>query len=169
MISTHGLVAFIDLLGFKDLIGRANDTSRLAVLNLLKSLTAQKRNADYSYEKCSPHSEILHIRPAITAFSDNIAISFEAAHIQNDFAYSTAFELTSRIAGKIACEAFKVGCLIRGGIAVGEIWHQDGVVFGGGLVKAYTLEATASIYPRIVVSHEALVPGITLPIKQDRD
>jgi hypothetical protein len=42
--------------------------------------------------------------------------------------------------------------LIRGGLAVGKLFHQDGVVFGEGLLAALDLERKLAVFPRIAMS-----------------
>jgi hypothetical protein len=44
-----------------------------------------------------------------------------------------------------------VGFLVRGGITVGNVVHDDEVVFGPGLNRAHELESTIAKYPRIVL------------------
>ncbi|WIV13644.1 hypothetical protein [Proteiniborus sp. MB09-C3] len=44
------------------------------------------------------------------------------------------------------------GLLLRGGIAVGKLYHDSEVVYGPGLVKAYELEDKVSIYPRTIMN-----------------
>src|SRR5438876_10132066 len=49
--------------------------------------------------------------------------------------------------------------LLRGGITVGDICHDDEVVFGPGLNRAYELESKVAVVPRIVVDEEVLRIG----------
>ena len=44
----------------------------------------------------------------------------------------------------------------RGGVAIGDIYHDDEAVFGPGLVRAYDIESNVAKFPRIVVDHEVL-------------
>src|ERR1700734_1453383 len=46
------------------------------------------------------------------------------------------------------------GFLLRGGITVGEVVHDDECVFGPGLVRAYELESKKAYYPRFVLDHD---------------
>jgi hypothetical protein len=43
------------------------------------------------------------------------------------------------------------GFLLRGGVTVGDIVHEDEIVFGPGLNRAYHLEDKIALYPRFVV------------------
>lgn len=42
------------------------------------------------------------------------------------------------------------GVLVRGGIAEGDYYADDRIAFGPGLVKAYSLENSLAVYPRII-------------------
>ena len=50
----------------------------------------------------------------------------------------------------------RIGLLIRGGLSFRQMYHQEGVVFGEAMVDAHSLEKTAAVYPRIVVSERVL-------------
>ncbi len=43
------------------------------------------------------------------------------------------------------------GILVRGGISIGPTFHQRGILYGSGLLKAYEIESKIAIYPRIVI------------------
>jgi hypothetical protein len=53
---------------------------------------------------------------------------------------------------KIASLAFTQNLLVRGGMTIGKLYHQEGVVFGQGLIDAYGLESEVAVYPRVVLS-----------------
>ncbi len=44
--------------------------------------------------------------------------------------------------------------LIRGGIAIGNLYHNDDIVFGKALNDAYYLESECAIFPRIILTEE---------------
>jgi hypothetical protein len=49
-----------------------------------------------------------------------------------------------------------LGFLVRGGITIGDIVHDEEVVFGPALNRAYHLEHDIAKYPRIVVDPEVV-------------
>ena len=67
-----------------------------------------------------------------------------------------AWQMLGRWFGDIALEALGVGCLLRGGVTIGPLFHENGVVFGGGLVQAYRMESDGARYPRIIVSQSVI-------------
>jgi hypothetical protein len=79
----------------------------------------------------------------VSTFSDNIVISAEA----------TETTITSILRGVAVIQllALSGGHLVRGGVAVGELIHDDEVVFGPALNRAYYLESEVADCPRIVV------------------
>lgn len=52
--------------------------------------------------------------------------------------------------------------LSRGGIAVGELYHQNGIIYGPALLTAYQLESQAATYPRIVLEKDALTKSLQI-------
>lgn len=60
-------------------------------------------------------------------------------------------KLTKLISGFVQSLLLQYGLLLRGGIAVGKLYHDGEIVYGPGLVKAYELESKLAIYPRIIM------------------
>jgi hypothetical protein len=46
--------------------------------------------------------------------------------------------------------------LVRGGITIGELYLDEILVWGTGLVRAYELENTIAIFPRVVIDRNVL-------------
>jgi hypothetical protein len=96
-------------------------------------------------------------RPAVTAFSDNIVISFNLEELSvKGISIYMALMLLRVTAARIAHRARAVGCLIRGGVALGPMYHAGGVVFGSGFVEAHRLESEVASSPRVIVQHDVL-------------
>ena len=51
----------------------------------------------------------------------------------------------------IAFRLLRLGFLVRGGIARGDLFHHVGKVVGPALIKAYELENKKAVYPRIII------------------
>ncbi|PDZ55088.1 hypothetical protein CON15_23105 [Bacillus cereus] len=56
----------------------------------------------------------------------------------------------------IQLEMMRKGILMRGGLAVGLLCHNDNIVYGPAMVEAYELESKLAIYPRVVVKENDL-------------
>ncbi len=129
------VVAFIDILGFESLVRNLEDDDFLhrrlhdALQNIkhvrissLRGITAQ-----YNLE--------------VSVFSDCIAISAEPDKYHE--VIWTAIHLQSSL--------LVLGILARGGVSIGKLVHEDDILYGEGMIKAYKLESKAAIYPRILV------------------
>jgi hypothetical protein len=90
----------------------------------------------------------------ISVFSDSIAISSEPFD-----AFGVIWAC-----GWLHAQLLYSGILTRGGISIGETIHQDDVLYGEGMLKAYHLESNAAVYPRIVVD-PALLPRLSIGMK----
>ena len=145
------LIAFIDLLGFRSIITEQDHARQKQVLALLTSLVAQRGDFTSESRSIGPNTHEHSIRPAISAFSDHIVFSFPAAGSAHTGSGPITFYLAAEIA-RIFNSAIEFGCLVRGGIAFGQLHHAGDVVFGPGLVEAYELESKFAGPPRIIVS-----------------
>jgi hypothetical protein len=55
---------------------------------------------------------------------------------------------------EVAQKILELGLLVRGGVSVGNVWHDDTNIFGTGYIDAYETEKKAK-HPRIVLSGAA--------------
>ena len=46
---------------------------------------------------------------------------------------------------------FDVGCLLRGGISFGELHLGKNSILGPALIRAYEIESSEAIYPRVII------------------
>jgi hypothetical protein len=138
-------VVFYDILGWQDQIQRAaNDPVKIAqlqrvILRPIQSLRAGQETLNFKF----------------SAFSDNIAISC-APHSESISRLLAT--LGSFIVGSTAA-----GFLIRGGMTIGEVIHNEHAVFGPALNRAYELENRVASVPRIILDKEAFREFEDLP------
>lgn len=136
------IVCFIDILGFKSIINQTIDKDgndkeeEIKLINETLSLGLEILDLDEKYK--------LAKSKVVTQFSDSFVISF-LVNERSEIFY-TLIEIQHLIMN------FMVkGILVRGGIAYGKLIHNDKVVFGPGLVKAYETESRAALYPRVIL------------------
>ena len=129
-------VAFIDLLGFRDVLNRMFTNEPQLFKTVLQVLKLAKSFADV------PDPENMR---AITAFSDSVVVTSGGP-----FGTAGLFATVGVLAG----ELLKRGILCRGGIARGRMYHADGILFGEALVRAYDLERHVAKMPRIVIDDD---------------
>ena len=127
------LVAFLDVLGFKNLIRTAKVASRAAeiICSLDHALRHQSPGA--------PHSG------TVKMFSDCICVSALPTSEGLDFVLWRCVTLQGLLLEK--------GHLLRGAVTYGRHYESDSMIFSEGLVNSYELEQNA-IYPRVIVSAE---------------
>lgn len=129
------VVAFYDVLGWKQKISEAgSDPEKLLALKSAVagwSLLSRQQVQNRGFKTC------------MTTFSDNAVISEPAV---GPNLHLLLFRL-----GYMQVIASWSGLLIRGAITIGDIVHDESVVFGPALNRAYELESQRAIYPRIIL------------------
>lgn len=130
---TQYYVAFLDILGFKNLVNDPN-TSCQDILDTYEYVSYRHKNFFGDKSK--------HLRDSIKIkiMSDSICLYTEAG-IRNALFFLIAY-----------CVAFQhdllvrnPSVLVRGGITVGDMYAKDDVIFGPALTEAYLLD---SVYTR---------------------
>ena len=146
------VVVFIDILGFRNHINstinstiNGDEDNEEAIQHLHNALMVIRDVMDLDKE---PEERIAKSK-VITQFSDSIVIS----HIVSE--PSEILYTLLEIQWLVSNLAFK-GILCRGAIAVGKLIHNDKIIFGPGLVKAYEAETRAAMYPRVIL-HDSVI------------
>jgi len=164
------LVAFIDILGFKELVKKSeNDTSKIVLinnaLNYLKNWEIPQNwglkyiEIEEDAQKRGVDSFDIRNKTNSTSFSDSIVVSVKVNNNVNEMA-------TTLIANLAYIGAFLLeeGILFRGGLTIGNLVHnENGTVFGQGLIDAYKLESNNAKYPRIILS-DKLISRLIYPL-----
>ena len=137
-------VAFLDILGFKNIIENYNYSEVRAIFDKLLDFTPKSDLYEvygYIHKKIMSDSIILFI-------DSSIKDSFQALI---DFCGYIQMCMLSR----------ENPVLLRGGVAKGDLYYDDKeeIIFGKGLTDAYNLESKSAIYPRIVFNGETLRSG----------
>src|ERR1700738_4046376 len=135
------VVGFIDILGFRDLVARmiAGETDLLQTI--LSAFNAIERIERQMYTEVG---RVMTPTKEMTFFSDCIAIS----DVEGNF-FSVVLPPRS-----LHLHFLLGGILTRGAIAQGPTYHNNHIIFGEGLNRAYELERRAAVYPRIIVKDE---------------
>lgn len=135
---TRCAVGFIDTLGAKAFAADEKFLNALAYMVDLQRKMAMVQPGD-----------------AVRAvfFSDNIGASIPLAGLDAAGAKRAVCQLLRLLAGIQLYYLRDFGILCRGGVAVGDCFRGENMIFGPALVEAYRLECTA-VTPRIAVSDE---------------
>jgi len=150
------IIAFIDILGFESIVKSLPTKPNLFhnlnyALNRIKYIETSNNQSNTSASKLE-----------VSVFSDSIAISTNAQNF-----YSLIWTV-----GWLQAHLMYVGIFVRGGIAIGPTIHENGILYGEGMISAYKLESKSAIYPRIILSNKLrqnIVPGISNYIALDFD
>jgi len=147
-------VAFLDILGFKELIFKIEDEGEecadfkrvRSVLNFLNEESVES-NGQHDlpiYEQKEDHILEKELGdPRISYISDCIIISTE-----NTFdGFKSLCNKLTKFSTDIACD----GIFLRGAITHGKIYHHGPMLFGSAYQRAYKLESESALHPRIIV------------------
>lgn len=150
-------VAFIDILGFKDLIkfsanNSVNDfgNSHYSVSVIFNALDLDLSPINKTYEDISKVNDSPGLR--LNTFSDFVIISSKLTPVGLD---AIIFAVWS-----VITEWLSKGFISRGGIAKGKLVHRDyekgksPIVFGPAFIAAYQLESEIADYPRVILSKD---------------
>ncbi len=162
------VVAFIDLLGFRELVSFSALHPEAAghIYSFLIGIQGQQvmgglyggiptvgldGTREVKLARDLPNTENMleliktHWPIEITQFSDSLVLSCKAED------GATSILLLEFIA-KLMLGAFQHGFLLRGGITLGLLSHQEGgPLFGPAFIEAYALESKYALWPRIIV------------------
>ena len=159
------VVAFVDILGFRDLVKKAfRGNGNAEVLNQIYSALGST-----SAQAITTNSGIFgdpSVAPNLraSAFSDCIVLSDSNDKLG-----------LQRVVSKVSLLAswlLRDGVLCRGGITSGITVHDDRLLFGQGMIDAYLLENEVAVFPRIVVAEnlaESSCSLISEQIRRDSD
>ena len=134
------LIAFVDFLGFKQMIKESETNERRmgevysAIRNIYEVL--------WDYLANSPGDTTLRI----THFSDSIVLSCVFDEVED---VVLIIRHLRYIQQHLAEEH---SMLIRGGITIGDLIHDYHILMGPAMVEAYHMESEIALYPRIILS-----------------
>ncbi len=131
------VVGFVDILGFGDLVRRADKNLEFRI-EIVRALSQVGKLA-------APQGGDTDLRAQ--NFSDSLIIS--AANTA-DGLWHLLLSIDS-----LAWGLLQIGVLIRGGVTIGGMRHEADMVFGMGVNEAYRLESTIAKMPRVVLGARA--------------
>jgi len=151
-------IAFIDMLGFKDLIKNGGDeVIERVVRTIEESLDAYKKR--FPEETPDPDTDlmgykILDVDSKYYLMSDSVVLTIDDEE-NNLFRFLIGITTIQK-------KFIENGLFVRGAVVKGKIFEStasDGtssIVFGPGGIKAYEMEQKQAVYPRIVVDETVL-------------
>ena len=150
MIYEDRAVAFVDILGFKDIIASTIEQNGNEIEEETKKLNSffDEVNKEFSSEEkwTSIPDSCTRI---VTHFSDSIVFSVKAAQKDGVLFLLDYFHYLIII-------AIHYGFLIRGGITYGKVCHTEDKIFGPAMNASYLMESNEAKFPRIVIHEDVL-------------
>lgn len=150
----HRIIAFIDILGFKNLVKDQENIEK--ILKLLEEI--RKLNSQYKrYYEEKTGKTFLQIALDVISFSDHIILSLPLTSTEK-YASQREYSIFSHYfypwIMKLQKDFLQKGFLMRGAIACGDIYYagKNNIVVGESLNEAIEDETKLAIYPRIIIS-----------------
>lgn len=141
------LVAFIDILGWSEAVQSSAKEGEVAVKALGEALVPLKAFTNYTGSLGALMPETgWHGDPVMTHFSDCVVLT-----VKDDI---SGRQHLLQALSVLSLSLVHHGFLLRGGIARGDVYHRNGMVFGPALIEAYELERDVACAPRVILSEE---------------
>jgi len=154
-ILRRSVVAFIDVLGYEDMVLESETSGHPH--DFLVHLRDSLSNAiNYLDETIEENKIILHPKLfkkdlyRIRIFTDNIVIGYPV-HDDAEAELGRIFSLLAFFQLEMVMQGF----FLRGAISVSDLFMDDIVVFGNGLIEAYRGERDNARDPRIILTNSA--------------
>ncbi len=140
-------VAFIDILGFKEIITNEECDNIYNIFAEIHSRSNTELNFNGFQIEAFDH---VHHR----ILSDSVVL-FIDAEIPDSFA--TIVTICRRLQSYLANRDNPI--LLRGGIVKGLLYYEDDIIYGQGLTDAYLLESKLAKHPRVIFTGDTLRCG----------
>jgi hypothetical protein len=133
--------AYVDILGFGELVEKLDQgqTPFEALQELLKKIHNPPPSNASGFERADFRAQSISDAVALSG-ADNIVGLSSVIHAIN----------------RLAVDLLHQGFFIRGAIVKDKLHHDDKMVFGRALVRAYRLESNVVRYPRVMVTREVV-------------
>lgn len=145
-------VAFIDILGFTEKVNESrSDASIEEQLNrCMKFIEEIRQIKTEAFGIDTKNDEI-----QISTFSDSIVISYPEKHPGG------LFDILMTISN-LSCSLAFEGFFVRGGLAYGDLYHNNRICYGPAFLSAYELEQIA-VYPRVILEKGIIEKCVSNP------
>lgn len=155
-------IAFLDILGFKDLVSKKSCAEILSILEKVKhgySVVSSCQNDKWEELPNSRKQYTIHNK----IISDSICLYVDAQEPNNIILLMFACCLMQYELLKCTPPIF-----VRGGITKGCLYSDGNIIFGPGLTQAYLMEEQNARVPRIIVNQNIISQALDVtPEMQD--
>lgn len=151
------IVAFVDILGFTNLIKEYDKGHKHEILtDLHEAVHSSVKVLQNSFQSTNNYSRQWDAKKylEVKLFSDCLCISTPVKHESLTFYYHFRFFYMYLATYQLVL--MQKGYFVRGGLTIGSYYSDDKMIFSGGLVEAYELEKDHAKTPRILVADKLL-------------
>jgi hypothetical protein len=144
--------AFVDILGFSALVGGLRDGTVQfeTIRNLLRQIYTPQGPLNVGLGPTDFRAQ---------SISDGVALSTRRNPIGLTVLCATLSELSLALLHE--------GYFTRGAVCKGLLYHDDSMVFGEALIRAYRLEQEVVKYPRIMVTKDVVEDAMASELRED--
>lgn len=142
---SNRIIAFVDILGFKEKVEESVKSEEEAEKLHCALARIYRVKADNESEG------VMNMRGMgveVTTFSDSAVISYPA---ERDNLLNLILDLIH-----MQLDLALDDVLLRGGLTIGELYHDGNIVYGPAMNMAYKIESQVAVYPRIIVNNPAI-------------
>jgi hypothetical protein len=141
----NSLFAWLDLLGFSEMIQSSNEKQLNELVMLLKgSIEKAKEHFKAKYDKAYEIDASWECK----AFSDNIILAYPAVN-ENGFEIAHSIYMAARY----QFDMIRHGFFVRGAMSIGDTFVNSDMLVSKALLETYHDESKFAINPRIVISN----------------
>jgi hypothetical protein len=142
------VIAFVDILGWKELLRAKRGKKRLEeILQAVFELKSAVESVETTKGDFARHGLPFARTLTATMFSDTVVCS--SAPTQSEAAHLCDW------VQRLCVSMLHLGRLTRGAITIGDLFHNPGgIIVGRALVEASVLEQKVAKYPRILVTED---------------
>lgn len=148
----RSVVAFVDILGYKEKIRELEKAGE--VQKVQDFIEKFRKILDESFFRLSEFQTPRFYK--MKSFSDNILIGYPIGQMtlrdDGEHELASIFSLLTYLQINMSLSGF----FLRGAITIGNLYIDDDIIMGEGLIDAYNAERKLARYPRIILTESAM-------------
>lgn len=150
-IYEYRILAFVDILGFKNMIQQStcNSLEQKRILTAMNIIHSYKELNDFGFDG----EGLRKYGVQVTTFSDSAIISYPISY--DGGLFHVLIDLIH-----LQIDLSNLGIFIRGGVSIGLAYHDKYNAFGPAMNDAYMLESKEAKFPRIILTSQTLNSGV---------
>lgn len=160
------IVAFLDILGFKQIIDHAEFENILGIFQTIITDSEAEMALHHAVDETDEglDEETKAYNGALRRYNESLNVA--QIHVMSDSivvstpdSYPESLAVVVDICNVIQQKLFGMNspALLRGAVAIGDFFSNGNILFGKGLVDAYLAQERYAVYPRVILSNELTV------------